>query len=113
MTTMFDREGHLWLVWIHMRERCNDPDHPNYHRYGGRGIIVEEPWNSNRHLFYEWANKNGYKKGLHLNRIDNEGNYSPSNCNFITAGENSRNKESSVIITIDGETKNKVDWMAD
>lgn len=96
-----------------MRERCNDPNHPNYDRYGGRGIIVEEPWQSDRNSFYEWARNNGYSKGLHLDRIDNNGNYSPSNCRFVTAAVNSRNKENSVHITINGETKNKVDWMKD
>lgn len=113
METMFDREGHLWLVWIHMRERCRDSNHPSWTRYGGRGIKVEEPWLSDRHSFYDWAESNGYKKGLELDRINNEGNYCPENCRFVSDHINSRNKSNSVLINIDGEIKNKQDWMID
>ena len=113
MSSMLELEGSLWLVWVHMRERCRDKNNPAYHRYGGRGIEVEEPWLTDRRSFYTWAHENGYVKGLHLDRIDNNGNYSPSNCRWVTAAENSRNKESNVNIEIDGEVKCKQDWMAD
>ncbi|QAU06612.1 HNH endonuclease [Gordonia phage WilliamBoone] len=113
MSSMFERERHLWLTWIHMRERCNDPNHPGFEWYGGRGIQVEEPWNSDRHPFYEWARANGYERGLELDRIDNNGNYSASNCRWVTRAQNMRNRSNNLHITIDGETKVKQDWMDD
>lgn len=112
-TNMFEAEGHLWLVWVHMRERCRDENHPNYNDYGGRGIEVLEPWLSDRHSFYSWARANGYEKGLHLDRIDNNGNYEPENCRWATLAISMRNTRRAAMIEIDGETKNKVDWMAD
>jgi hypothetical protein len=111
--TMFELEGHLWLVWVHMRERCRDENHPSYAYYGGRGISVAEPWLSDRHSFYEWSGKNGYSKGLQLDRINNDGPYSPNNCRWVTRSENMKNTRRSVVITVNGESKNKSDWMLD
>lgn len=110
---MFELEGHLWLVWIHMRERCRDSNHPSWNRYGGRGISVCDEWLDNRVEFYKWANGSGYEKGLHIDRINNDGPYSPDNCRWVTAATNARNKSDNVTITIDKETKVKADWMND
>lgn len=84
--------GHpLYSVWVGMKRRCNSSNVVGYHNYGGRGISVCAEWEADFKLFYNWATENGYKKGLQIDRIDNDGNYEPSNCRFVTPSENLRN----------------------
>lgn len=90
-----------------MRERCNNKNHANYHRYGGRGIKVIFP---DFQSFYEWAIKAGYKKSLQIDRIDNNGNYEPSNCRWVTSKINSRNKQNSIFLEYCGQVKLLVEW---
>ena len=75
------------------RQRCNNPKHRDYHRYGGRGIRVCEEWENNTGTFIEWALSHGYRDDLTLDRIDNDGDYCPENCQWITAAENSRKRK--------------------
>lgn len=79
--------------WKGMNERCYYPKHKDYHSYGGRGITVCEEWREHPKEFIEWVeNESNYKKGLSLDRINNDGNYEPSNCNFSTAVEQALNR---------------------
>lgn len=88
-------KGHdLYPVWIGMKRRCANSSLKGYHNYGGRGITVCEEWKSDFLLFLNWSTSNGYKKGLQIDRIDNDGNYSPKNCRWVTCHVNSRNKRS-------------------
>lgn len=80
----------LYDVWRSMRQRCYYEKHVAYRRYGGRGITVCREWRENFKTFYKWA-KNKHKIGLTLDRRNNDGNYEPSNCRFITMLENRRN----------------------
>lgn len=91
-------------------DRCYNPENKNYHQYGGRGIIVYEEWINNPEAFVVWAENNGYKKGLQIDRIDNNGNYEPANCRWTTSKINNRNRRDNVLITIDGVTKNQIEW---
>ena len=75
-------------TWTGMKRRCYNVNNPKYHNYGGRGIGVCEEWLDFR-TFESWALKNGYVKGLSIDRIDNDGDYAPENCRWITLGENS------------------------
>lgn len=95
-------KGVLYTLWMHMKERCNNPNHRSYERYGGRGISVCDDWSENYDSFYSWCKNNGYKRGLHLDRIDNYGNYSPDNCRFVTPTENSNNKRNNIIVKFEG-----------
>ena len=61
-------------------------------RYAGRGITVCDQWRKFSE-FEKWALSNGWKRGLQIDRIDNDGNYEPSNCRFVTSKENNRNRE--------------------
>lgn len=70
-----------------MKMRCNNPKDNAYKNYGSRGIMVCKELDEFI-TFYNWAITNGYKEGLELDRIDNDGNYEPSNCRFVTAREN-------------------------
>jgi hypothetical protein len=77
-------------VWRAMKQRCSDPKHKSYARYGDRGIMVCDQWVNSLDAFIEWARKNGYVRGLQLDRIDNDRGYCPENCQWITPVENSR-----------------------
>ena len=72
-----------------MLNRCRRKKDKYYQRYGGRGISVCEEWHSFPQ-FYEWAIANGYKDNLTIDRIDVNGNYEPSNCQWLTQSENSK-----------------------
>jgi len=88
--------------WISMMNRCYDPKRHSYPRYGGRGIQVCSEWHD-MYVFAEWCRNNGYKKELQLDRIDNDGNYCPENCRFVTSKENSRNRRNTVSVLVNGQ----------
>ena len=77
----------LYNIWCMMKRRCNNKTHPAYKWYGARGIKVCDEWNDST-PFREWALSNGYEEGLELDRIDNNGNYEPDNCQWVTHKEN-------------------------
>lgn len=99
----------LFNLWQTMKTRCENPKRENFERYGARGITVCEEWHEAR-KFVEWALCNGYKKGLQLDRIDNNKGYSPENCRFVTPVENNRNRRNAKLLTINGETKCVSEW---
>lgn len=82
----------LYAVWTATKQRVLNPDHPSYENYGGRGIKMWESWVDDPQLFITWCIENGWKRGLQLDRRDNEGDYTPDNCRFVTQQENLRNK---------------------
>ena len=100
----------LYRVWKGMRERCNYTQHKSYKYYGERGIKVCEHWNNEFMSFYKWAIDTGYQDGLTLDRIDNNGNYEPTNCRWVTRKEQSINKRNNKWIEIDGVRKTLTDW---
>lgn len=73
----------LYRRWSDMKARCFNPNSCNYQYYGGRGITVCEEWLDFEN-FYNWAIANGYSKDLSLDRIDNDGDYTPDNCRWTT-----------------------------
>jgi len=81
----------LYKVWSAIRERCINKNCSTYEYYGGRGIDICNDWLNNPRAFIEWALCHGWEKGLQIDRIDNDGNYQPSNCRFVTRGDNARN----------------------
>ncbi len=81
-----------------------------YKNYGGRGIAVCSEWRNDFMSFYNWAVANGYKEFLTLDRIDNNGNYEPSNCRGIDMKQQARNRRSNCNYTIDGETHCLAEW---
>lgn len=75
-----------------MKARCYVVKNKSYHRYGGRGIKICQEWLGEKDVFINWALENGSKKGLQIDRRDNDGNYEPGNCRFVTPLVNSNNK---------------------
>lgn len=100
----------LYRIWRHMRWRCNDTSNQDYANYGGRGIKVCEEWNSDFLSFYEWANASGYRKGLELDRINNDKGYSPENCRWATRKEQVRNRRVTRLVEINGVIKPLAEW---
>lgn len=97
--TQEDRNG-AYASWKNIRQRCYNPRNPEYKWYGGRGIKMCEEWNDSRE-FLKWCKANGWKKGLDVDRIDNNGDYEPSNCQFLTRSANVKKQGKKVMV--DGE----------
>lgn len=93
----------LFNKWLQMRKRCNCPKIHGYHNYGGRGIKVCKEWDDSFEAFSDWAEQNGYKEGLSIDRINPDGNYCPDNCRWATKKEQDNNKRTSVKVLYKGE----------
>lgn len=94
----------LHKTWREMLKRCR-PGNVGAKKHGKRGIRVCKEWQEFT-PFKAWALANGYREGLSIDRIDNNGNYEPANCRWATAKEQARNRRSSVII----EGKTIAEW---
>lgn len=95
----------LYILWAGIIKRCENVKCKAYHNYGGRGIAMSIEWRNDFVNFYDWALINGWRKGLEIDRVDNNGNYSAGNCRFVTRLVNANNKRSNRVITFNGETK--------
>lgn len=98
-----------------MIQRCHLSGSIGYADYGGRGIFVCTEWRSGFDAFYEWALSNGYEVGLslQLDRINNDGPYSPDNCRWVSPTENARNKRNTRFIEAWNERKPLMEWVDD
>lgn len=92
-----------------MIRRCCDPRTCNYDRYGGRGIQVCEAWHD-FNAFYQWSIANGCSLELSIDRIDNDGDYEPSNCRWADAKTQQRNRSVTKRYTYNGETLSLPEW---
>ena len=110
-----DRENkRLYWIWQDMKKRCYNPNCKCFKWYGGKGVQVCEDWKNSYPKFKDWALLNGYTDKLTLDRIDNNKNYEPLNCQWITQSENSKKmqkqKECIILIEYNGETHGLAEW---
>jgi len=79
-----------------IRRRCYGRTSSNFNHYGGRGIHVCDEWLNDPDTFVKWALENGFNPNLEIGRVDNDGQYAPWNCNFITRSQNMYNTRRTV-----------------
>lgn len=99
-------------IFGHMHARCRGNDSYSAKYYKNRGITVCAEW-SEFGPFEKWALDNGYSDNLTIDRIDNDGGYSPGNCRWVTHKENTRNRSDAKMVTAFGETKCVQAWSED
>lgn len=99
----------LYHLWNRLKQRCNDPNKDAYRWYGGKGVKMHPTWN-NFTVFVQDVISAGYKPGLEIDRIDNDGNYEPGNIRFVTHKENCNNKSNNHKITYKGVTLGISEW---
>lgn len=97
-------------IFRYMKKRCYNKRSTGYHNYGGRGIKICDEWLNNPKLFYEWAENHGYRDDLSIDRINNDGDYTPDNCRWVGKKEQDRNKRTNHYLTYKGDTKCMIAW---
>ena len=105
-----DEELKLSACYDNMISRCYNPNVDSYKFYGNRGIYVCSEWLNDRSAFVKWGLTSGYRQGLTIERIDNNGPYAPWNCRWATAEEQCSNRRSSVLITVGNITDTVTSW---
>lgn len=91
-----------------MRRRCEDPSDVTYDYYGGRGITVCERWRDVSAFYEDMAPRPSVRH--QLDRIDNNGPYSPENCRWVTRVENGNNKRNNTLVEWRGEVLTVPEW---
>lgn len=100
----------LYGTYINMKNRCSNANIPGYDNYGGRGIKVCDEWYDSYPAFRTWALDNGYREGLTLDRINNDGDYEPSNCRWVSMKIQSNNTRRNIRIFYNGECHTLKEW---
>lgn len=97
-----------YMAWVSMHQRCSNPSSASYVDYGARGIRVCERWASFESFLHDMGPR---PSGEHsIDRVDNDGGYSPDNCRWATRVQQTRNTRRSVWITLHGERRSLMDW---
>lgn len=99
----------LYNVWSTIKARCYNPNDHAYKWYGNRGIKLCKEWWKFK-LFYDWAMTSGYKEGLTIDRVDNDGDYSPKNCRWATPEEQANNRKSNHFVIYRNTRLTIADW---
>lgn len=106
------RRTRLYSIWSNMYDRCLREKCPAYPHYGGRGIAVCEEWKDFA-TFRDWAESSGYEDSLTIDRIDNDGDYEPGNCQWVSMKTQSRNRRNNLVLSWGDESKSLIEWVED
>lgn len=98
----------VWTCWNSLFARCYNPKTKGYHLYGGRGIKVCHRWKVFKNFLQDMGP--GWKRGLTLDRINNNRGYNPENCRWATHFQQMGNKRTNVRITALGKTMHLAAW---
>jgi len=98
----------VYRTWCHMKERCLNPNTYNYADYGGRGITMAEEWMSFEAFYRDMGEPPSSKHSI--DRIDNDGNYEPSNCRWADISVQSNNRRNNVYIEWNGRRQTVDQW---
>jgi hypothetical protein len=90
-----------WHCWKRMLQRCKNKKHPMFKHYGGRGVTARREWTSFEKFYKDMGDK---PAGMSLGRIDNNGNYSKTNCRWETQKQQNRNYRRNRNVTFEGKT---------
>ena len=110
-----DTDSRLYNVWSAIKRRCYKDYEPKFSRYGGRGIKMCDEWRDDYTAFMEWSLANGYRYDMQrgectLDRINNDGDYSPDNCRWVSLKKQANNRATNRYITFNGETHTIAEW---
>lgn len=100
----------IYTKWVSMKDRCMNPLNSAYSSYGGRGIRICDEWINSFENFYEWAISSGYSEGMTIDRINNNGNYEPTNCRWTDLKTQANNTRRNHYLTYKGKTKSLAEW---
>ena len=106
------KKSPLYYKWTNLKTRCYNPKYSMYKNYGGKGIKVCDAWMGENGFinFYNWAMKNGYKKGLTIDRINNEDGYNPKNCRLVDMRTQQNNRTNNRILEYNGKKDTMANW---
>lgn len=93
----------LYRIYQGMKTRCYNENDKDYKYYGGRGIEICDEWLNSFNAFHSWATNNGYNGDLSIDRLDNDGDYTPDNCRWATPKQQSSNQSSNLNLKYKGE----------
>lgn len=97
-----------YVAWQGMLKRCNNPRNKRFARYGGRGIKVCDAWLEFKQFLSDMGK---CPDGYSIDRIDNDGNYEPSNCRWATRQQQQRNTRQNRYLTLAGKTMTIAEWV--
>jgi len=99
-----NKHNRLYRIWSGMKDRCLNSNSKYWGKYGSRGITVYPEWVKDYMAFHSWALSNGYNDNLTLDRINNDGNYEPENCRWVSYAVQENNRGNNVLFKVDGKT---------
>lgn len=101
------RNTRTWHVWAQLIQRCTNPNNKGYKNYGARGITVHPRWRDFSNFL---ADMGEAPEGLSIERVNNDGNYEPGNCEWATKLTQARNTRALIFLTVQGHTACLAAW---